>query len=350
MDDPNRLGPIQGLALRRQRTEGSGGEVRGWRGKLRPGGALALLLVGFLALSVAATGLYSGQNNASMAPVSANLTAQAGPTASTAAASGDYLYAAGEDAGTVSAPGDTAKYGQEGQGWDRIIIRTAMLQLSVKDVGASMDEIRSVIGGHAGYVTGSESRQEGDYTVGTMTVQVPAAQFDGAISQLRKLGVKVLNENVTSSDVTEEYTDLNSQLRNLQATESRILALMERAEQIGDILNLDRELRGIQGEIERIQGRVNFLSKRAEMSTITISLYPEAITAEPAAQPAEAWDPVKIASEAWGASLELLANVGTLVITVVVYLWWLLPLVLVGTIFLRRARRALPAAPTATAE
>jgi hypothetical protein len=211
-----------------------------------------------------------------------------------------------------------------------------------------MDEIRSVVGGHAGYVTGSESRQEGDYTVGTMTVQVPAAQFDGAISQLRSLGIKVLNENVTSSDVTEEFTDLNSQLRNLHATESRLLDLMQRAEQISDIMALDRELRGIQGEIERIQGRLNFLGKRAEMSTITISLYPEAVAVEPAPAPAAAWDPAKIANDAWEASLKLLANIGTLVITVAVYLWWLLPLALIAAIFLRRTRRTLPATSTAT--
>jgi hypothetical protein len=240
--------------------------------------------------------------------------------------------------------------GQEGQNWDRMIIRTATLQLRVKDVAASMDEIRTVVAGHAGYVTGSESRQEGESTVGTMTVQVPAAQFDAAISKLRALGLKVLNENVTTSDVTEEYTDLNSQLRNLQATESRILALVGRAEQINDILTLDRELRGIQGEIERIQGRLNFLGKRAEMSTITISLYPEAVVVEPAPTPAEAWDPVRIANQAWDASLQLLANVGALVITVAVYLWWLLPLALFAAIFLRRTRRTMPPASTATAE
>ncbi|HEY0072008.1 MAG TPA: DUF4349 domain-containing protein [Chloroflexia bacterium] len=250
--------------------------------------------------------------------------------------------------GTTEAPGNTPQTQKDGQTWDRMIIRTATLQLRVKDVAASMDEIRSVIGGHAGYVTGSESRQEGDYTVGTMTVQVPAAQFDGAISQLRGLGIKVLNENVTSSDVTEEFTDLNSQLRNLHATETRLLDLMQRAEQISDIMALDRELRGIQGEIERIQGRLNFLGKRAEMSTITISLYPEAVAVEPTPAPTAAWDPVKIANDAWEASLKLLANIGTLVITVAVYLWWLLPLALIAGLFLRRTRRTLPAAPTAT--
>ncbi|HET6314190.1 MAG TPA: DUF4349 domain-containing protein [Chloroflexia bacterium] len=348
MNDSDWLERIRGLVGGHQRTVAHSGISREVRNRPERGRVASFLLMGFLALAVVATGFYglAGRNAGSA------LTTVIAP------ADGDVNYmmtVPSEEAAVEGfrAPEYAAKAGQEGQDsqrWDRMIIRTATLQLRVKDVAASMDEIRGVVGGHAGYVTGSESRQEGESTVGTMTVQVPAAQFDAAISKLRTLGLKVLHENVTTSDVTEEYTDLNSQLRNLQATESRILALVGRAEQINDILALDRELRGIQGEIERIQGRLNFLGKRAEMSTITISLYPEAVVVEPAATPAEAWDPVRIANQAWDASLQLLANVGTAVITVVVYLWWLLPLGMLAAVFLRRARRTMPTAPAATTE
>ncbi|HEX8598452.1 MAG TPA: DUF4349 domain-containing protein [Chloroflexia bacterium] len=344
MNGPNWLERIRGLVPQRPRALGE--QTHEVQNKHRGRVVFALLLAGFLVVAVAAGSLYAGR-----AMSLAGINGFMAPAGSDAPAT-DTLYnayASPEGEGSVDtfrAPPESTTTEQEPQTWDRMIIRSATLQLRVKDVSAGMDAIRNVVGGHAGYVTGSESRQEGDYTVGTMTVQVPAAQFDGAMSQLRTLGIKVLNENVTSSDVTEEFTDLNSQLRNLRATESRILELMNRAEAIGDILSLDRELRGIQGEIERIQGRVNYLGKRAEMSTITVSLYPEAVTVEPASQVAEAWDPVRIAGGAWESSLQLLANVGTLVITVVVYLWWLLPLGMLAALFLRRARRTMPTAPT----
>lgn len=232
---------------------------------------------------------------------------------------------------------------QANKDWDRMIIRTATLQLKVKDVASSIDQVRTLAGAHAGYVTQSDSHQEGDTTVASITMQVPADQFDAAISQLRKAGIKVLNEQVSTSDVTEEYTDLNSQLRNLQATEQRILALTQKADKIDDILTLDRELRQIQGEIERIQGRLNFLSKRAQMSTITVSLYPDTPGVETLAkQSSEVWDPAGIASRAWNSSLELLANVGTLIITVAVFLWWTLPLLLIIWLLSRRYRRTMP--------
>ncbi len=240
---------------------------------------------------------------------------------------------------TTNSPPATGGAAPAAQSWDRMIIRTATLQLKVKDVSASLDTVRSLAGTHSGYIASSDSHIEGEYTVATVTLQVPAAQFDDAMTQLRKVGVKAIGENVSSSDVTEEFTDLQSQLRNLQATEQRIQALMVKAERIEDILTLDRELRQIQSEIERIMGRTNYLSKRAEMSSITVTLYPEIAVVEPLVTTEEGWNPGKIASDAWNASLEMLSNVATVGITVAVFMWWAVPLLLLALWLAVRPRR-----------
>ncbi len=224
--------------------------------------------------------------------------------------------------------------------WDRMIIRNATLQLKVKDVAASMDAVRGVASQHNGYITQSESHQDGNYTVATITVQVPAKEFDAVMPELRRLGVKTLQENVTSSDVTDEYTDLQSQLRNLQATEARMLALQQKAGTLEDVLAVDRELRQVQGQIEQIQGRSNYLSKRAEMSSITVTLSPDLVPADPAPQPATGWDPAAIAQHAWEASLDTLAGAGSVVISVVVFFWWAFPLVFLLWLVLRTRRNA----------
>ncbi|MEO6457819.1 MAG: DUF4349 domain-containing protein [Chloroflexia bacterium] len=259
--------------------------------------------------------------------------------------------AAGGDARgqtTTSSPPSTGGAAQVAQNWDRMIIRTATLQLKVKDVPESLDRVRALAGTHGGYIASSESHIEGEYTVATLTLQVPAAQFDDAMTELRKVGLKAIGENVSSSDVTEEYTDLQSQLKNLRATEGRIQALMGRAERIEDILTLDRELRQIQSEIERIVGRTNYLSKRAEMSSITVTLYPEVAVVEPVKLTEEGWNPGRIASEAWNASLEMLSNIATVAITVAVFMWWAVPLLLLALWLALRPRRDIPSGSTST--
>lgn len=227
--------------------------------------------------------------------------------------------------------------------WDRMIVRTATLQLTVKDVAQSVDKVRLLAALHGGYVFQSDSHQDGDYTVASITVQVPSAEFDKVMPELRKLDgqvKKIVQENVTSSDVTEEYTDLQSQLRNLQATEARMLALQQKAEKLEDILALDQQLRQIQGQIEQIQGRLSFLSKRSDMSSITVGLAPDKPLPEPTPEPlTTGWQPGEIALTAWNASLDMLSGIATLVITVAVFMWWTTPLILLGLWLALRSRR-----------
>lgn len=310
--------------------------------------SIALVAVALLVMFALSAGVLRSFNRASQSPGLAGPGATIGaPPEATPAYGQINRVEADAPAASVEASGGAAaigapmaeyKAGQAAQGWDRKIIRSGTLQLQVKDVAASLDQVRALAGTHGGYISQTDSRQDGEYTIATVTLQVPAAEFDSTVAALRRVGLKTVQENVTSSDVTEEYTDLQSQLRNLQATEGRMLALMTKAERIEDILTLDRELRQIQAQLEQAQGRINFLGKRSEMSTITVSLYPEML-AQPVPTPLQqGWNPVQIAEEAWSASLELLSGVATVVITVAVFSWWLLPLILIAWLFLRPRR------------
>ena len=239
-----------------------------------------------------------------------------------------------------SAPGTTTEdQSAQAQSWDRMIIRVANMGLTVNDVLAAADRVKSLAVQHGGHVFSSESHQQGEYTYATITVYVPAQEFDQVMPALRKLDgqvQKVTSENVTSSDVTEEYTDLQSQLRNLQATEARMLDLQSKASVLADVLAIDRELRTVQGDIERIQGRINFLNKRNEMSTISLQLSP---VAAPVAQDTSAWQPFEAAVGAWNASLDVLGKIGTALVTVGVFMWWIVPLALIALWLMARARR-----------
>lgn len=271
------------------------------------------------------------------------------PTPGTAASesgAGGGTYAQNSD-GQKSAPGSNNTTSQP---WDRMLIRTATLELTVSNVLSSVDAVMNVATLHGGRVLQMESHQVSDYSYSTVIIQVPSEEFDKVIPELHKLNgqvKKIGSENISSQDVTEEYTDLQSQLRNLQATESRLLALQQKADKLEDILSLDHELRDIQGQIEQITGRTNYLSKRSEMSQITIELSPEAAAPTPATEPQPAWDPGSIVSQAWEASLDLLSKLATVVLTVVVFLWWVVPVVLVLLWVSRRMGRPVVQTPSA---
>jgi hypothetical protein len=101
------------------------------------------------------------------------------------------------------------------------------------------------------------------------------------MARLKDLAIKVENRNVSTQDVTEEYTDLDSQLRNLEATETELLELLtevrERTGKAEDILAVHREVSNIRGQIEQVKGRMQYLEKMTAMATINIELVPDAL-------------------------------------------------------------------------
>ena len=236
---------------------------------------------------------------------------------------------------------------------DRMVIRTAQLAVEVGDMEQALAQARSIASRGGGFVSASNTHVEKvndqDRMVADLTLQVRSDAADGALSDLRALG-RVTSETSGSQDVTDEYVDLDSNLRNLQASESAILKLMDRATQIQDVLSLQRELTNVRGQIERIQGRKTYLERRTDMATITLSLRP------PPAQDSKpiaggAWDPFAVAQRGWQASLTLLRGVAEAVIIVVAFSWWLVPFIALGAyVWLHRRRPIAPVTPAAPAE
>ena len=155
---------------------------------------------------------------------------------------------------------------------DRMIIRTANMQLVVDDVRDTINNIAQLAQDQEGYVVNSSSWKEGERVVGQITIRVPSDDFNYAMSVLRSMAVEVNSETTSAQDVTEEYVDLEATLRNLEATEAQLLKLMEKAVEVEDILDVQRELSRVQQDIERTKGRMQYLERTSSMSLIQVML------------------------------------------------------------------------------
>jgi len=163
---------------------------------------------------------------------------------------------------------------------ERMIVRTGETSLVVEDVNQASDDIAQLAVSYGGYVVSSYIWGEEEDIRGWISFRVPAEKFDQALTDLRELAVRVETERTESRDVTEEYIDLESRLRNAEATEQQYLALLEKAEEIEDILKIYDSLSRIRSEIEQIKGRMQYLEQTTSTSLISVSLEPE-VTAKP---------------------------------------------------------------------
>jgi len=155
---------------------------------------------------------------------------------------------------------------------ERMIVRTGEMWLVVNDVPTALDQIGKLAEGFDGYVVSSKRWQEGERLAGSITIRVAAEHFDDAMRGLREMAVDVTSEDTSSKDVTEEYVDLSAKLHNLEATEEQLLEIMEKAEKVEDILDVQRELSRTRGEIEQTKGRMQYLERTSTTSLIGVRL------------------------------------------------------------------------------
>ena len=170
--------------------------------------------------------------------------------------------------GTTSAGGEVT---------DRKVIRNGSLSLLVKKAEEAVDRIKSFAKDLGGFVENANVYEISDTSKeGSVTIRVPADKFDEAIKRIKELAVKVENEDINARDITEEFVDLEAQLKNLKATEAQYLEVLKQAYKVEDILKVHERLNDVRGDIERLEGRVKYLSRQVDMSSITVSLTEEA--------------------------------------------------------------------------
>jgi len=161
-----------------------------------------------------------------------------------------------------------------GETWatERMIVRTAEIALVVNDVAIALDRVADLAENLGGYVVSSTSWKETERLFGVISIRVPAEDFNDAMEALRGLAVDVPREDTSAKDVTEEYVDLSAKLKNLEATEEQYLRLMEKAEEVEDMLAVQRQLSKTRGEIEQTKGRMQYLERTSATSLIRVQL------------------------------------------------------------------------------
>ena len=209
----------------------------------------------------------------------------------------------------------------------RIVLMNADLSIVVVDPANAMNAITNMANEMGGFVVSSRlykvTTDRGILVPeSTITVRVPAEKLTAAMDQIKSL-VKdsqndILSENVTGQDVTKEYTDLKSQLTNLQQAEQQLQKIMDSAQKTEDVLAVYNQLVQVRQQIDVLQGQIQYYDQAARLSAISVT-----IQAQESVAPLTigGWQPVGTARNAVQAlvnSLKFLANAAIWIILYII--------------------------------
>ncbi len=190
----------------------------------------------------------------------------------------------------------------------RMVIENADLSIVVADPQAKMQAIAAMAERMGGFVVASnlyETRLSGGGKApeGSITVRVPAEKLNQALQEIKEGIVELQTETRSGQDVTQEYTDLSSRLRNLENTERQLNDILQKAEKTEDVMLVFNQLTQIREQIEIVKGQMQYYEQSAALSAISIRLI-----AEETLQPIDigGWKPEGVVRDAVQALVDFL--------------------------------------------
>lgn len=205
---------------------------------------------------------------------------------------------------------------------DRMVITNSSFSLHVKNVDNTVENIRQKTLGIGGFMVDTNIRRDAEASSARIEVRVPSDQLVEFSKYLKTLAVKVVYENITGTDITDQYVDYEERLSSLEGIKARFEEIMEEAETVDEILRVQRNIQDIQNQIDSIKGQLTYMDRSTATSKVTIILSTDVLSLP--YTPVKSWRPDVVYKEAIRSLISVFRSIATLMIWLLVFL----PLVL----------------------
>ncbi len=155
---------------------------------------------------------------------------------------------------------------------NRVVIRESNLSLLVEDVEKTGDKIISYAKQSGGYMVDTSYTRPTESPFANITVRVPTEKLDEALVYFKSLSLKVTSENLVGTDVTDQYTDIQSRLDTLNQARAKFEEIMAKATSVDDIVNVQQQLMNIQEQIDSYKGQQKAIDENAKLTKIIVYL------------------------------------------------------------------------------
>ena len=162
---------------------------------------------------------------------------------------------------------------------ERKLTKDGMLRFETPDAQKTRAAILKVITEAKGYVASDSKDEEEGRQTSTITLRVPADQFDALVDRITAEAGKIDYKNIEVNDVTQEYIDLDARLKTKKDLEARYQELLKRANSVDEVLKVEAQIGSLRAEIESAEGQMRYLKNQVALSTLTVTFYEKTVAA-----------------------------------------------------------------------
>lgn len=220
---------------------------------------------------------------------------------------------------------------------ERMVAQESFLSLVVKNVSQAIIQIKRYTEQVDGYMVDSNLSNPQEAASGSIIVRIPQDKLDETLAYFRSQAIKIVSENIKGTDVTDEYVDLDARLMPLLTNKKRFEEIMDKAEEVADILRVQQEIINLQNQIDQITGQKKYLEQISKLAKITVYLSTDEFSLPYA--PSQPFRPEVVFKTAVRSLIGNLRKIASLAIWLAVYsvIWG--PILVVFLILKRRKRQ-----------
>lgn len=191
-------------------------------------------------------------------------------------ATSDNKVADSEVAGSIVGGNGSFTSNSTAQTQDKIIRRVTMevetkeFDLLIDSINERIDELNGYV--ESSYITGQSYYYNNDLRRGAIVARIPKDSLKGFTDEIGEIA-NVINSTSDTENVTLQYVDIESRKKSLEIEQERLWALLEKEENIEDIITLESRLSNIRYELQNYESTLRTYDNQVEYSTVSLSIY-----------------------------------------------------------------------------
>ena len=155
----------------------------------------------------------------------------------------------------------------------RKLIKTGEVIFKTKSISETRKNMYSIIKKYKGYISSDESVNDSYRKINSISIRIPADKFDDLLYEATKDVLNFDKKNIEVKDITEHFLDIQTRVKTKKELEKRYLELLQKANNVNEMLEVEKQIGLLRSEIESMEGKLKYYSNQVSFSTLNLSFY-----------------------------------------------------------------------------